>query len=400
MKMEPRQRLLEVLRAPAELAQLTLEEWDRLIPWGNETLLLSSLAESSVAWWPRFPPEVIPHLEAARRKSWRQQRAVRWEVTRLERSLASVDTPIILLKGAAYLLSGRQAARGRVHNDIDILVRREKLDEVERSLLAHGWEIAEDDPRHQLYFRRWLHELPPMQHAARKMVLDVHHTILPRTDALRLDPERLLAAARPIEPSGGSPGSCRLPSGSGGLDQVSGDESRSLAAPSSPAGATCGGRVAVLQPVDMVLHSAAHLFRNGDFSHGLRDLFDLDALIREFASDDLFWNDLLARAEQLDLRLPCFLGLRYVERFFATPVPDATRRAVAPWRPRHVSVGWLDQAIDRACLPRRLDGKDFWGKVAIAGLSFWPLPRPRAMMTALFWTKRLPRRKPAARPVR
>ena len=38
----------------------------------------------------------------------------------------------------------------------------------------------------------------------------------------------------------------------------------------------------VLSKPDMVLHSATHLFRNGDFSIGLRDLCDFDWLVREF----------------------------------------------------------------------------------------------------------------------
>ncbi|MBK7422847.1 MAG: nucleotidyltransferase family protein [Propionivibrio sp.] len=35
----------------------------------------------------------------------------------------------------------------------------------------------------------------------------------------------------------------------------------------------------VLEPVDMLLHSATHLFHEGGLENGLRDLFDLDSLV-------------------------------------------------------------------------------------------------------------------------
>ena len=41
---------------------------------------------------------------------------------------------------------------------------------------------------------------------------------------------------------------------------------------------------AVLAPEDMVLHSATHLFNEGEFDRGLRDLNDLDLLLREFGA--------------------------------------------------------------------------------------------------------------------
>jgi hypothetical protein len=36
----------------------------------------------------------------------------------------------------------------------------------------------------------------------------------------------------------------------------------------------------------MVLHSATHLFYDGELNHGLRDLVDLDDLLRHFSGAD------------------------------------------------------------------------------------------------------------------
>ena len=54
-------------------------------------------------------------------------------------------------------------------------------------------------------------------------------------------------------------------------------------------------RLRVLAPVDMVLHSATHLFCNEDVGNSLRDLVDLDNLLREFAREEDFWTRLTVR---------------------------------------------------------------------------------------------------------
>jgi hypothetical protein len=41
------------------------------------------------------------------------------------------------------------------------LVPRERLDDVQEALLAAGWEWVKEDAYDDLYYRRWMHELPP-----------------------------------------------------------------------------------------------------------------------------------------------------------------------------------------------------------------------------------------------
>ncbi|HPZ83074.1 MAG TPA: galactitol-1-phosphate 5-dehydrogenase, partial [Thermogutta sp.] len=50
----------------------------------------------------------------------------------------------------------------------------------------------------QLYYRRWMHELPPLIHAERDRMIDVHHAILPLTHRIRPDMAAMLADARPL----------------------------------------------------------------------------------------------------------------------------------------------------------------------------------------------------------
>jgi hypothetical protein len=178
--------------------------------------------------------------------------------------------------------------------------------------MLHGWFATHHSAYDQRYYREWMHELPPLRHAVRTTVVDVHHAILPRTARLRPSSAQLLGASRPI------PGEHRL---------------------------------RVLSPTDMVLHSATHLFLNEELSQGLRDLADLDSLLRHFGNDPAFWNELPQRAVELDLARPLHYGLRHASRLFDTPVPVAARANVDRLAPPP----WLDAIMgglyERALLP-------------------------------------------------
>ena len=123
---------------------------------------------------------------------------MRREVAHVEGALAATGVPFILLKGAAYLLAGLKAARGRMFSDIDILVPRRALPDVEAALMLSGWASANITPYDQRYYRRWMHELPPLKHISRRTLLDVHHAILPTTARLKPDSAKLLAASLPV----------------------------------------------------------------------------------------------------------------------------------------------------------------------------------------------------------
>ena len=189
------------------------------------------------------PAQPRAHLLAARTRCRAQQGAVRREVGEIMRALKALGIPIILLKGAAYLVADLPPSRGRLFSDIDILVAKDALPEVESALMLAGFATTHLHPHDQRYYRRWMHELPPMQHVKRSTVLDVHHTIVPETARVALDPRALFRAAVPL---------------------------------ADPAG------LSVLAPEDMVLHSATHLFHNEELTHGLRDLIDIDALLGHF----------------------------------------------------------------------------------------------------------------------
>lgn len=268
-----------------------LGTWDELVRQGRSSGLTARLAAElqELDCWDLIPEPARWHFAAALTLAERQQIAVRWEAAQIHQALEPVGCPVILLKGAAYVLADLPAARGRLFNDVDILVPRESLGAVEAALMLAGWHVQAQDTYDERYYRQWMHEIPPMQHIKRGSVLDVHHAILPHTARYHPDPAKLRTAAVP--------------------------------APGEP-------NLWVLAPVDMVLHSACHLFHDGELTYGLRDLSDLDLLLRHFSELPGFWDRLPQRAVELELTRPVFYALRYVRHFFQTPVPPAVDAAL------------------------------------------------------------------------
>ncbi len=197
----------------------------------------------------------------------------------------------MLLKGAAYIMQGLPAAAGRLPADVDVMVPRRALDVLERALREAGWQFEKDDPYDQHYYRAWSHELPPLQCAGQALELDLHHAILPPLGRLKPDTPALFDAAQPIA--------------------------------GTPYHALC--------PADQVLHAAAHLFQDSDCAGRLRDLVDIDALLRHYAATDSpFWSALIERAHRHGLARPLWYALSASQDWLDTPLPAE----IAAWLAR------------------------------------------------------------------
>jgi hypothetical protein len=107
----------------------------------------------------------------------------------------------------------------------------------------------------------------------------------------------------------------------------------------------------VLAPADMVLHSAVHLLHDGELDNGLRDLVDIDSLLRHFSCLPSFWPTLVDRAGELELTRPLFYALRYATRMLSTPVPSAVMEAAQVDRPNRLMLALMDRLFGRALLP-------------------------------------------------
>lgn len=313
----PAPLLVQVLRRPERMATLGAPAWEMLLRQAGAAGLAATLCllaeEHGLA--DTLPPAARRRLGWARTVWERHVQAVHFELKQVRRALSDTGLPLILLKGTAYMAAGLPAAAGRVFSDIDILVPKEGLDEVESRLMLHGWASTHHDAYDQRYYREWMHELPPMQHMRRGSAIDVHHAILPETAAVRPDPARLRAQARPA-----------------------------------------GAGFHVLAPCDMVLHSAAHLFYEGEYHHGLRGLFDLHRLLCHFGLHEAgFWTALPTRAQELQLGRPLFYALRYCARLFGTPVPPDIIAAADRGRPPSPLLVLMDVLFGRALRPAHPD---------------------------------------------
>ena len=307
--------LVAMLRQPELFAQQGLADWDRTLRLARASNLLGRISRDIFArdLSHKVPTPVLPHLVAADRLVTHQQVSTVREGRFIAQALSGLDIPVVLLKGAAYAAAGLPAASGRLFGDVDILVPRASINAVEAALMMRGWSIGSIDPYDNRYYRQWMHELPPMAHLQRGTVIDVHHNILPQTIGYAPDASLLLDDSLPVGESG----------------------------------------LRVLSPVDMVIHSAVHLFHEGELKNGLRDLLDLCSLMDDFSGrNTAFWGRLTSRASELGLVWPLHLALRYSHMIFGLAVPgEALDAMVARSSLGALRQATLDAIYTRAFLP-------------------------------------------------
>ncbi len=278
--------LINCLSGQVAQGELLPLDWEILIRQARASGLLERLAVLSLdKKYFSAPDYVVRHLESAKVFYASQQRILFWELHFLDDIFKQLQMPLVLLKGSAYAATGLNASIGRVFNDIDILVPEHELDRVKNALAWHGWVSEAMDAYDQRYYKRWMHELPPMRHIERNTSLDVHHNIVPKTCRLCPDAEKLLDKIVQVPGTG----------------------------------------YWTLQAEDMILHSASHLFLGGEFDRGLRDLSDIDLLLRQFSQNNSdFYPGLVERGQELGLQQPLFYALNYCHRVLNTPIPKET----------------------------------------------------------------------------
>lgn len=319
---------------PASVAGLDSAGWTHLLSAARALSLIGTLAE--VLAEVHIPTDAARVLADVRHSNVAGQRQALWEAECARMALIDYPGRVVLLKGTAFAAAGYDAALGRSIGDLDILVERAGLAQVESLLLKAGWEWVKPDPYDDAYYRQWMHELPPLIHATRDRMIDVHHTILPLTARPTPDAAALIADARP------------LPSGH-----------------------------FVLSPADILCHAAAHLIADGDLSGGMRNLWDIDRLVRQFmVAEPDFAGTLAERARLHGLTDAVSRALRLSARLFGMP-------ALWPARPDPADGLFL----------RRITAVDGWGRKTrkLTRQGFYIrshlLRMPPAMLARHLWTK-------------
>lgn len=324
------QLLIDKITTPNSSANYSDIEWEVLLRQARASGLTARLAfyrKHSANF--NVPDVVGIHLDSAEKFWLSQTRIVKWELYCLSLIFDQLKIPLILLKGAAYVAKDLDAGFGRLFNDIDLIVPKERIDEVQQALKIHGWFPEHLEGYDKSYYERWMHEIPPLRHIKRGTVLDIHHNILPQTCKISPQAESLLVDAVKI------PNTAYW----------------------------------TLSPGDMILHSASHLFWGGEFDNGLRDLSDIDLLIREFCiKENDFWEKLITRAEFLGLEMPLFYALRYTRKILKTPVPEEIASHFVSDSFSVAKIQLVDFLFMHALMPDHPSCDDRW-----TGLARWTL---------------------------
>lgn len=326
---------VDLLAGPRDARSLASQDWDGVIGVARSEAMLATLAHRLAD--ADLPPAVAALFADQRAAAAVAQRQALWEAEMARRALAPAGIEFVLLKGAAYAAAGMSCAAGRQIGDLDILVLAHDIRRAENDLLKAGWEWVKSDPYDDAYYRQHMHELPPLIHKVRDRMIDVHHTILPRTH--RITPD-------------------------------------ALALMSDAVGA--GSGFAVLLPTDMACHCAAHMLADGDLQGGLRNLWDFHTMTRDFAAADAgFWGQLDGRAALHGLQDAVHRAARLARDLYGAALPS----------------GWDRQEPTDAWFSRRLFARDDWGRVtgplleqAFYIRSHW-LRMPPAMLAKHLWTK-------------
>lgn len=251
-----------IFENPSHINNINSEQWNAILIQARSTQCLGQLEArlNSDNLLSEIPEAVFKHLKLARITAQRRAEAAIWEVDVIRRAIHR-DTPVILLKGCAYLAAKDSNSEGRFFSDIDVLVPRLYLGNTEAALMAAGWLSSNVNAYDQHYYREWSHEVPPMEHVRRHTIVDLHHAIIPPISRYSVPTELLLEALEECSPG-----------------------------------------IYTLSRADRVIHCAIHLIQEGEASKIFRDLYDLYSLLKEHYPEASDREKLYDRAQILGLR--------------------------------------------------------------------------------------------------
>ena len=316
--------LTRVMADPAVLDGLDGVQWDELLKLARTAKVLARLHGfvEDRGILDTIPQAARDVLQGARIYADYRQMLARRELRQLGHVFADCGYPVVLLKGAAYLLADLSPGIGRRLNDIDILVPHDELSRTEALLAQAGWGFEETLTEYdERYYRDWSHEIPPLRHMDSPLELDVHHNLIQASSRIKINADALF------------PGLVAVP----------------------------GTPFSVLSATDMVLHSATHLFMSDELRGGLRDLVDMHLLCDHFtAQDGGYWTKLANRAEELGLQRPLYYAASTMRRILDTNVPESAYRAIERNRPWRLGDWIMRHAIDRHLAPRSLLEMHSW----------------------------------------
>ncbi|MFT7005553.1 MAG: hypothetical protein ACJAXJ_000051 [Colwellia sp.] len=326
MAKESRILLLKVWCTPTSALTLTIPQQNILIRQSVSASVCAQLWKRLVTQEAtvNFCEKAKLHFLSAELIADRQVEQGKYEIAKLASLSVKRNLDFTLLKGAAYIATNLPNASGRLYSDIDLLVPKKDLNLAESELMLQGFRRTEIEDYNEEYYRKWMHEIPPLRHHKRSIVLDLHHNILPLT--VKTTPDITYLHQDAITLSNG---------------------------------------LKTLSNTDILLHCAVHLFHEGEFEKGLRDLIDLDFLFTHFSNENKdFQLDLFNRAKQLGLTYNLFLASYFCELVLNTPFEEVYRSEIKKVSPSKLKLLFLKNTFREVFIPHHASCETWRFKLA------------------------------------
>ena len=189
--------LVDVLAQPSILPTLSLQNQSSIMAEAQYFAMLAQLGYLCKAHnvFDQLPEKFQTHLSSAEFAYQSQRNNLNHERALLRGMLSPLNIDWVYLKGSAYQLKEMPGFRGRLISDIDLLVAEQDLASVEHLLQKNGFLAKPITDYDEKFYRNWAHEIPPLQHIIRQVVLDVHFNILPKTIQNAIDSQQLFNQA-------------------------------------------------------------------------------------------------------------------------------------------------------------------------------------------------------------
>lgn len=235
-------RLLEFYVDPQRhSASYSAENWTTLVHTAREAGLLATLLPKIDSIEFSCKSSVRSHALSSLRFAEKQYQTLIRELLELEAVFDGCDYPVLLVKGAAYRLSGYDYARYRLFSDIDLLVSKLHFPDAINRLIKHGFIEQTASEYEKNYYLNWSHQYPPLKHFMRSAEIDVHHTIFFAHSRVHINVDLFIERSTRIENSAFS-----LPTAT-----------------------------------DMFIHACLHLFYQEENQKLVKDLIDLHCLYQQ-----------------------------------------------------------------------------------------------------------------------
>jgi hypothetical protein len=302
--------LLSILRSKPEglsgtdLQGLSIEDWKNLVDLSLHHRVSGHLLARLTGFTnrPKVPDEAIAILKAIGFRTAVANMKLYSELGVVLQVLQEKSIPVIVLKGAHLAEALYANLTLRPMDDVDILVEKSHLKEVEGVLLDLGYGYL-DRVKGEAMDMSHQHLSPFIKKEASP--IEVHHS-LPRMGETERNLQEIWARAQPTT--------------------------------------IAGRKVFALAPEDILVHTAVHTSVQHEFGTRLGALYDISAIVTHY-HDVLDWTCISRRAEQWGVKTAVHLTLRAANEMIAAGIPAPALQATAPSQFNPAMLDWAREMI-------------------------------------------------------